>query len=78
MTSLRDEVATLSRPARPECSVKTFLAGQANRSEWEEVFADPTFTAAGIHKAMVARGYKMSAEPVMRHKRRACDCARSA
>ena len=79
MTSLRDEVAALSRPVRMECSVKTFLRERPSDEPWADLFAEARvrgseLTAHGLWLSMKERGYRRTDQPVERHVRGECTC----
>lgn len=74
--ALLDEAKEKSKAIRAKCSVG--LLDDDLRAEVDEVLehldGSPTLTASGIAKALAARGVKIQAGTLRRHKRGECSC----
>ena len=77
MGNLRDEIAALSRKTGYICTVETWLRGQKDRAEWEDVLGDPTLQSAAIWRAMTSHGYTFKTQSLTRHRRGDCTCGKS-
>ena len=71
-TDLFAELSADQGPNASACNVGALLASMDSeeRAQWEVAFANPSFTAASIHRALERRGHNIGGQPVQRHARR--------
>lgn len=73
---LRDEL----QPSRPGglCSVKEWVDTQPDAAEWYELLDDASVQGSALFRLMRKYGFPNGDNPVQRHRRGGCICARSA
>jgi hypothetical protein len=74
MTFLDDARAVAARG--PRCTMGALLEALSatENAEVQEALDDPTIHGSGIARALLARGHKMSAATVNRHRAGDCSC----
>lgn len=74
--SLLQEIEAVGSARGPVCGVAMMMddLDPADRADLETAFASVRYRGAAISKALAARGIKIAAETIQRHRRGDCRC----